>query len=510
MSLKTELSRWLLEWRLDALGAAALAVIGLVRARGLLPKVYPRAGDWLRKLCLAGGILLIGAVLAEAATFLLDEDANVSFASLLTVRLVLIGETAAAGLLLYLAFRQRKRLRRAEQAREATEAQLLRAASNEAGSERLRDDFLAVAEQELRAPLQDLRAGAQGLGTTPLDGRQREHVEAILDHATKMEGVLQDLVDYARLEQGRLRLEERPFAPLEVLRACVTQQRTKGTAPTCPAQLSADGLAEVLVWGDRRRFAQVAAKLLGNAVGFSPGGAVELAAIWTAPKFAHGTGELRLRIKESFPREGQRGQAELFPTFAAARGTQGAAPGQPGLGLGLAYRLVRLMDGEITVDGDAPGGVEFIVALPLRPAARSELPPTAVAPDLGSRGPRVLIVDDLETNRLLLELFLQRHGFQTEVAEGGEAAIRRAARGGLDVILMDLHMPETDGLAATRRIREAEPPGQRVPIFALTASLARGTREQCLEAGMDEHLTKPLDIERVRTLLVRFLADARR
>jgi CheY-like chemotaxis protein len=71
-------------------------------------------------------------------------------------------------------------------------------------------------------------------------------------------------------------------------------------------------------------------------------------------------------------------------------------------------------------------------------------------------------------------------------------------------------MPETDGLAATRRIREAEPPGQRVPIFALTASLARGTREQCLEAGMDEHLTKPLDIERFRTLLVRFLADARR
>jgi CheY-like chemotaxis protein len=122
----------------------------------------------------------------------------------------------------------------------------------------------------------------------------------------------------------------------------------------------------------------------------------------------------------------------------------------------------------------------------------------------------VLVVDDLETNRLLLELFLQRHGFQTEVADGGEAAIRRAHRGGLDVILMDLHMPETDGLAATRRIREAEPPGHRVPIFALTASLARGTREQCLAAGMDEHLTKPLDIERFRLLLARFLPDQRR
>jgi CheY-like chemotaxis protein len=275
-------------------------------------------------------------------------------------------------------------------------------------------------------------------------------------------------------------------------------------------QVAVDELADVLVWGDRHRFAQVAAKLLGNAIGFSAGGTVEVSAGWHAPKFAHATGELRLRVKDSRARESPAGRTELLPAFAPARGRDGANPGQPGLALGLAYRLVRLMDGEITVDGDSPGGVEFVVVLPLRPAARSELPPAAVALDPGSRGPRVLVVDDLETNRLLLELFLQRHGFQTEVADGGEAAIRRAARGGLDVILMDLHMPETDGLAATRRIREAEPPGHRVPIFALTASLARGTREQCLAAGMDEHLTKPLDIERFRTLLVRFLPDQRR
>jgi signal transduction histidine kinase/CheY-like chemotaxis protein len=506
MALKTELSRWFVEWRLDALGVAVLAVIGLVRARGVLPKVYPRAGEWLRKLCLAGGLLLIGAVLAEAATFLLDDDANVSFASLLTVRLVLIGETAAAGLLLYLAFRQRKRLRRAEQAREATEAQLLHAASSEAGAERLREDFLSVAEQELRVPLRGLRARAQGLGTTPLDERQRDHVEAILAQASRMEGVLQDLVDYARLEQGRLRLEPRPFAPLEVLRACVAQPRGAAAA----VRLSGDELAEVLVWGDRQRFAQVAAKLLENALTCSAGGSVEISGGWVAPKFAHATGELRLRVKDSRPRAGPAGAAELLPAFAPHRGPEGATTGSPGLSLGLAYRLVRLMDGEIIVDGDAPGGVEFLVVLPLRPAARSELPPTAVAQDPRAQGPRVLVVDDLETNRLLLELFLQRHGFQTEVAEGGEAAIRRAHRGGIDVILMDLHMPETDGLAATRRIRAAEPPGHRVPIFALTASLARGTRDQCLAAGMDEHLTKPLDIERFRLLLARFLADQRR
>ncbi|MFZ9747564.1 MAG: hybrid sensor histidine kinase/response regulator [Opitutaceae bacterium] len=510
MALKTELSRWFVEWRLDALGLAVLTIIGLVRARGLLPKISSGTGEWLRKSCLVGGILLVGAVLAEAATFLLDDDANVSFASLLTLRLVLIGETATAGLLLYLAFRQRRRLRRSEQAREATEAQLLLTASSEAGAERLRDDFLSVAEQELRLPLQAVRAGAHGLGANPLDPQQREQVEAILAQASRMEGVLQDLVDYARLEQGRLRLEPRPFAPLEVLQACVAQQRGAGAARAATVRLAVDELTEVLVWGDRHRFSQVTAKLLENALSFSSGQVVEIAASWTGPKYAHATGELRLRVKDSRPRGDARGETELLPAFAPGRGPRGATPGQPGLSLGLVYRLVRLMDGEISVDGDSPGGVEFLVVLPLRPAARSELPPSPLARDPRSRGPRVLVVDDLETNRLLLELFLQRHGFQTEIAEGGEAAIRRAARGGLDVILMDLHMPETDGLAATRRIREAEPPGQRVPIFALTASLARGTREQCLAAGMDEHLTKPLDIERFRTLLSPFLPGQRR
>lgn len=144
------------------------------------------------------------------------------------------------------------------------------------------------------------------------------------------------------------------------------------------------------------------------------------------------------------------------------------------------------------------------------PAARGGLPRPAGTTRLGSRSPRVLVVDDLETNRLFVELFLQRHGFQTEIAEGGEAAIRRAARGGLDIILMDLHMPETDGLTATRRIRQAELPGQRVLIFALTASLDRSTRERSLAAGMDDHLTKPLDVEHFRTLVVRFLPQQRR
>ncbi|MEY3607567.1 MAG: hypothetical protein RLZZ447_355 [Verrucomicrobiota bacterium] len=174
----------------------------------------------------------------------------------------------------------------------------------------------------------------------------------------------------------------------------------------------------------------------------------------------------------------------------------------------------RLTDRVLVISGIAAAGLLLSfgpgqLAVRFRRARRSDPPATAVKAHPEPRGPRVLVVDDLETNRLLLHLFLRRHGFQTEFADGGEAAIRRAARGDLDVILMDLHMPQPDGFAATRRIRQAELPGRRIPIVALTASLARGTREQCLAAGMDEQLTKPLEIERLRALLIRFLPDQR-
>ena len=112
----------------------------------------------------------------------------------------------------------------------------------------------------------------------------------------------------------------------------------------------------------------------------------------------------------------------------------------------------------------------------------------------------------METNRFLLEIFLQRKGFIPDLAAGGEEAIRLAHAHRYDAILMDLHMPDLDGFTATRRIRAAEPPGQRTPIIALTASIAKGTREKCLAAGMDEHLTKPLDLKKFKTLLGNLIA----
>ena len=121
---------------------------------------------------------------------------------------------------------------------------------------------------------------------------------------------------------------------------------------------------------------------------------------------------------------------------------------------------------------------------------------------------RVLVVDDLDTNRSLLDGFLRRHGFDSDVAAGGSEAVRLASEKPYDAILMDLQMPDVDGFSAAQRIRAAEAKGRHTVIIALTASLNRGTREKCLAAGMDEQLTKPLDLRKFKLLLDSFLGGS--
>jgi CheY-like chemotaxis protein len=201
-------------------------------------------------------------------------------------------------------------------------------------------------------------------------------------------------------------------------------------------------------------------------------------------------------------------RSDLFQMFMQADASTTRRYGGTGLGLAICQRLVALMGGEIVVQSTPGEGTEFAFALPATPVALPVDPPPAeavLAPPPGRR-PHILVVDDMETNRFLLEVFLMRNGFEPELAAGGEEAVRLAAQKQYDAILMDLQMPDIDGYTATQRIRAAEPPGQHMPIIALTASIAKGTREKCLAAGMDEHLTKPLDLRKFKLLLTNYVS----
>jgi CheY-like chemotaxis protein len=248
--------------------------------------------------------------------------------------------------------------------------------------------------------------------------------------------------------------------------------------------------------------------LIDNAIKFTPRGSVTLFMAWEPPTGEASPGQLAIRVCDTgvgIPAEKLR---DIFQMFMQADTSTSRRFGGTGLGLAICQRLVMLMGGEIVVRSTQGEGSEFSFTLQLPPYLLPAEPLAAVSePELRrAHPPRILVVDDMETNRFLLEVFLRRHGFDPQLAAGGEEAVRLALENKYDAILMDLQMPDIDGYTATQRIRAAEPQGRRTPIIALTASIAQGTRERCLGAGMDEHLTKPLDLRRFKAMLNTFLS----
>jgi len=255
------------------------------------------------------------------------------------------------------------------------------------------------------------------------------------------------------------------------------------------------------------RFHQILVNLVDNAIKFTPQGSVTLFLGWTPPASGAAHGDLNVRVHDTGIGIAAEKQQALFRMFTQAEASTTRRYGGTGLGLAICQRLVHLMGGDISVESTPGQGAEFSFTLPVAPVA---LPEEAVASfeepaTSGGRRPRILVVDDMETNRFLLDVFLTRQGFEPELAGSGEEAVQLAAAKNYDAILMDLHMPTLDGFAAAQRIRAAEPLGKHTPIIALTASTTKGTREKCLAAGMDEHLMKPLDLRRFRSALVKLM-----
>jgi len=374
---------------------------------------------------------------------------------------------------------------------------------------RAKSDFLAVMSHEIRTPLNAVMGFANLLSGTRLDDAQRGYVSTITTEGARLSSLVDDILDLSKIEEGRLMLNLMPFAPVEtahdVLRFLIPRAMEKRIDLRFEAQIA----GALVVSGDPMRFRQVLANLIDNAIKFTPAGSVTLFLTWMAPPEGATQGRLRVRVRDTGIGIPPGKLKTLFQIFTQADSSTSRRYGGTGLGLAICQRLVGLMGGTISVHSTSGEGSEFAFELPLTPATLPPAPapaePERVA-EPGATPPRILVVDDMETNRFLLEIFLRRNGFEAELASGGEEAVKLATSRRYDAILMDLQMPDVDGYTAVRRIRELEPPGQRTPIIALTASIGPGVREKCLEAGMDDYFTKPLDLAKFRTLLSTLLA----
>jgi hypothetical protein len=508
MLLNPALADLVARYRVDAIAIAALTLLACVLCRR---HVHRRgAARELSRITCATAVAMIvaGALLAEWTAIVLGYPASAHLPTVLMARAAVLGAAALCGAVLLIAA-VRLALLRAElraHADAGRQLQQAKVAADEAN--RAKSDFLAVMSHEIRTPLNAVMGFANLLAETRLDGAQHEYVSTILSEGSRLGSLINDILDISKIEKGRLILERVPFAPAEtghdVMRLLGPRAAEKNIELRFEAQLA----GPLLVAGDPLRFRQILLNLVDNAIKFTPSGSVTLLIRWTAPTEHAGPGQLAVNVRDTGIGIPPETVSRLFQMFSQADTSTTRRYGGTGLGLVISQRLVALMGGTIAATSTPGEGSEFSFTLPMAPFALPGEPPLREPPapvPAFAFAPRVLVVDDMETNRFLLEVFLRRNGFDPQLAAGGEEAVRLAQQNRYDAILMDLQMPDIDGYTATQRIRASETNGRHTPIIALTASLGKDTRERCLAAGMDEHLTKPLDLRRFRALLTALL-----
>jgi len=409
---------------------------------------------------------------------------------------VLVTDLLIAALALWihrLLRRRRAALLQLEAAREAAEV-----------ASRVKSRFLANMSHEIRTPLHGMLGMAQRLLQAPLPAPQRQQAELIERSGQLLLGVINDVLDFSRIEAGRLELERVPFDLLRLARDAITLFESQAHAKGLALRLVVEPPAtQAWLLGDPLRISQILNNLLSNAVKFTPSGSVELRLA------AQEGGAWRVAVRDTGIGLDEAERRRIFEPFMQADSSTTRRFGGSGLGLAIVRSLVQLHGGELGVDSEPGRGSEFwfLLQLPSAVPAVREAPqaPATPAPAASLAGRRVLVAEDNEVNMELACAMLQALGAQPHQAADGAQAVRAYEATRPDMVLMDLHMPALDGLAATRRIRaqEAAHGWPRVPIVALTASAVAEDHQRCLEAGMDDVLVKPFGPAQLRQLLER-------
>lgn len=383
-------------------------------------------------------------------------------------------------------------VREREQHRAVAEIAFSRDAADRANAAKSR--FLARMSHELRTPLNGVLGLAQVLtADRSLPAAARGHGTMIERAGRHLLALVNDVLDLAQVEAGRVTFESQPVPLGRLMDSAMVlvqpeagrkQIRLTGALmPDCPQ----------VVVGDQLRLRQVLLNLLGNAVKFTPEhGEVRL------ELHALAEGGIRVEVTDTGPGIPLEQRSLLFHDFSQMPGLHSQAREGNGLGLAISAGLVEAMGGQI---GMAPGpegkGSRFWANLPL-PLGSAMPAPTAPRPAAGSF--RILVVDDVALNRLVVQALLEAADHEVVLAESGHAAIAALTEGSFDLVLMDVQMPEMDGLETTRHIRAAESRRSgpnRIPILALTGEEMDGAVQACMEAGMDGHLPKPVDRARL-------------